>query len=113
MIEFNINQPAQRSIDWFRARLGHFTGSNIVKLMGCGRKKDEIFSATAISYIYQVASERMLADGVVNDDDALCEYIEQVSHTNRAMQFGIDNEDKARTLYELITGNSVTELSSV
>ena len=43
MIEFNINQPAQRSIDWFRARLGHFTGSNIVKLMGCGRKKDDIF----------------------------------------------------------------------
>ena len=113
MIEFNINQPAQRSIDWFRARLGHFTGSNIVKLMGCGRKKDDIFSATAISYIYQVASERMLADGVVNDDDALCEYIEQVSHTNRAMQFGIDNEDKARILYELMTGNRVTELSSV
>ena len=113
MREFNLNQPAQRSIDWFRARLGHFTGSNIVKLMGGGRKKDDIFSATAISYIYQVASERMLADGVVNDDDALCEYIEQVSHTNRAMQFGIDNEDKARTLYELMTGNRVTELSSV
>ena len=113
MREFNINQPAQRSIDWFRARLGHFTGSNIVKLMGGGRKKDDIFSATAISYLYQVASERMLADGVVNDDDALCEYIEQVSHTNRAMQFGIDNEDKARTLYELLTGNRVTELSSV
>ena len=113
MREFNINQPAQRSIDWFRARLGHFTGSNIVKLMGGGRKKDDIFSATAISYLYQVASERMLAEGVVNDDDALCGYIEQVSHTNRAMQFGIDNEDKARTLYELLTGNRVTELSSV
>ena len=113
MRKFNENQPEQRTADWHRARLGHFTGSQIVKLMGTGRKKDDVFSATAVTYIFQVASERLLSEKVVEDDEMFWLYIEQVSHTNRAMQFGIDNEDKARTLYELMTGNSVTELSSV
>lgn len=100
-------------MDWHRARLGHFTGSQVAKLMGKGRKKGEDFSATAISYLYQVAAERMLSDKIVEDDDMLWFYINQVSYTNKAMQWGIENEDEARELYERKTGNKVLLLSSV
>lgn len=113
MNQLNLNQPEQRTLDWHRARLGNFTGSQIVKLMGSGRKKDDVFSATAISYIYSTASERMLSDKVVEDDEMFSLYLDQISHTNRAMQWGIDNEDEARRLYEKKTGFKVTELSSV
>ena len=107
MRKFNENQPEQRTADWHRARLGHFTGSQIVKLMGTGRKKDDVFSATAISYIFQVASERLLSEKVVEDDEMFWLYLEQVSHTNRAMQWGIDNENEA-TSYPVAPNNTVT-----
>lgn len=113
MRKFNENQPEQRTADWHRARLGHFTGSQIVKLMGTGRKKDDVFSATAVTYIFQVASERLLSEKVVEDDEMFWLYLEQVSHTNRAMQWGIDNENEARELYEKLRGCEVRELSSV
>jgi len=113
MRKFNENQPEQRTADWHRARLGHFTGSQIVKLMGSGRKKDDVFSATAVTYIFQVASERLLSEKVVEDDEMFWLYLEQVSHTNRAMQWGIDNENEARELYEKLSGCEVRELSSV
>lgn len=34
----------QRSISWFRSRVGFLTGSKIADIMKSGRKKDEIFS---------------------------------------------------------------------
>lgn len=113
MRKFNPNQPEQRSIDWYRARLGHFTGSQIAKLMSNSRKKGETFSATAISYLYQIASERLLSDKVVEDDETFWLYLDQVSYTNRAMMWGVENENEARELYERKTGNEVRELSSV
>lgn len=113
MKQFNPNQPEQRTADWYRARLGHFTGSQISKLMGKGRKKGDDFSATAISYLYQIASERLLADKVVEDDETFWLYLDQVSYSNRAMQWGVENEEEARELYERKTGYDVRELSSV
>lgn len=113
MRELNLNQPDQRTLDWHRARLGNFTGSSIAKLMGVGRKKDEIFSQTAIGYLYSVASERMLSDSVVENDEIFQEYLNQKQYVNRAMQFGIDNEENARLTYELQTGFLVDELPSV
>lgn len=44
----------QHSIEWFRKRLGNFTGSQIGLLMKKGRS--DYFSDTAKTYIYQVAS---------------------------------------------------------
>lgn len=113
MRKLNPDQPEQRTAEWHRARLGHFTGSQIAKLMGSGRKKGDDFSATAIAYIYRVASERMLADSVVEDDEMLWYYIEQTGVSSRAMQWGVEHEDEARELYEKRTGERVTELSSV
>lgn len=50
--------PLQGSLEWHRARLGHWTGSAIGKLMVSGRKKDEVFGDTAKSYIFKVLAER-------------------------------------------------------
>lgn len=44
---------AQHSIEWFRKRLGNFTGSQVGLLMKKGRT--DYFSDTAKTYIYQVA----------------------------------------------------------
>ena len=79
----------QRSLEWYRARLGHFTGSNIHKLIS---KKPEL-TKTAISYIFEVAAERLLAKKIVTGDEEFNEYIEQMSVTTKAMQFGIDMEN--------------------
>lgn len=99
----------QRSLEWFRARLGHFTGSNIHKLIS---KKPEL-TKTAISYIFEVAAERLLAKKIVSGDEEFNEYIEQMSVTTKAMQFGIDMENLARMTYEVYTGDKVVETGSV
>ena len=53
MISDNIKQ---RDIEWYRSRLGHFTGSRISDLLKSGRKKEQAFGDTALSYIYKVAA---------------------------------------------------------
>lgn len=108
-----IDNPEQRSIDWYRKRLGNFTGSRVSELMGKGRKKDEAFSQTALSYIGEIASERLLMKEVIEDDELFQQYCDQVCVVNRAMQWGIENEVNARLLYEEVTGRRVVEVSSV
>jgi hypothetical protein len=94
------NNIEQRSLQWYRQRLGNFTGSSIHKLIS---KKNEL-TKTALSYIFEVAAERCLAEKIVNGDEEFTEYLETVSVTTKAMQFGIDMEDLARATYEMVTG---------
>lgn len=103
----------QRTIDWFRARLGKITGSAVADIMVKGRAKDQVFGATAMTYIYNVAGERMLNEDIVNDDELFWEYIELVNTSSKAMRWGVENEGDARDLYAKKTGNSVTETGSV
>ncbi|MFV0587526.1 lambda exonuclease family protein [Bacteroides reticulotermitis] len=103
----------QRTKDWKIQRLGNFTGSAIGKLMKSGRKKDETFGDTALSYIYQIASERNLKDIVVENDDVWQSYEEQTSAWSRAMQFGIDWEPDAKSEYIKHTGNQVEDAESI
>ena len=42
-------QPTQHSLDWYRARLGKFTGSQVGRLMKSGRGKDEYFGKDALA----------------------------------------------------------------
>lgn len=97
MIEDNIEQ---RSLGWYRSRMGNFTGSRISELMKIGQKKEETFSKTAKSYIYQIAAERMFNEEFLNDDDVFQDYIEQTSYQTKAMQWGELQEDAARRLYK-------------
>ncbi len=79
--------------EWHRARLGRFTASGIAKLMVSGRKKDEMFGAGAMTYIYKVAAERMLTP---NGQDM---YIDQLMGNDfKQTRWGNDNEATARDL---------------
>lgn len=106
-------QIEQRSLEWFRTRLGNFTGSEVGKLMKPGRKKEDIFGDTAKTYIYEVAFERDLNPKIVDDDFFFQNYLDQTSVHSKAMDWGTENEENARNLYQRITGNQVEECSSI
>ena len=103
----------QRTKEWKIQRLGHFTGSRIAELMVSGKEKDEVFGKTAMSYIYEVASERNLRDVVLSDDTVWQMYDDHVSIWSREIQFGIDWEPEARRFYMKRTGFVVEESESV
>lgn len=101
----------QRSVGWYKARLGNISGSKVSVLMSKGRKKEDVFSATGKAYLYQVAAERQFNPAFL-DDDTFEDYVRQVDITTKAMQWGIDNEDAARRLFCTITGYEVFDVSS-
>ena len=96
MITDNVEQ---RSLEWHRLRCGCITGSKVADIMKSGRKKDEIFSDTAKAYLFQVAGERLFNPAFLNDDDIFQDYIDQVSVSTKAMQWGSDQEDAAKSLF--------------
>ena len=89
MIDSSSNQ---RTLEWYRARLGCITGSRVSDIMKSGRKKDVLFGDTAMSYIYQVAGERMLNAQFVEDDGIFADYIEQTQTTSKAIQWGQEQD---------------------
>lgn len=101
----------QRDLGWFRKRLGHFTGSKIGDLMKSGKKKEQVFGDTALSYIYQVAAERMLNPVFVDDDELFADYVEQMQITSKAIRWGQEQEDNAKDL--LLRKNPGWELAEV
>ena len=109
MIDYNNNQ---RSLGWFRARLGNITGSRCGDLMKSGRKKDETFGETAKSYIMQLAAERMMNPAVVEDDELFGEYVDCVQVTSKAMRFGEEQEKVARELFADMAKVDIVEPSS-
>ena len=102
----------QRSLEWFRARLGNITGSRCGDLMKSGRRKEDTFGDTAKSYIMQLAAERMLNPVVVDDDELFAEYVEFTSVSSKAMRFGTEQEEAARSLFSSMAGVTVIEPSS-
>ena len=111
MITSNVEQ---RSLEWHRMRCGCITGSKVADIMKSGRKKDEVFSETAKSYLFQVAGERMFNPTFLNDDEIFQDYIDQVSVNTKAMQWGADQEDAAKSLFMQMNfpEGEITELSS-
>ena len=106
-----VDNVEQRSLDWHRLRIGSFTGSKIGDLMKSGRKKEQIFGDTAMSYIFKVAAERMLNPGFVNDDELFGQYIEQQQVYSKAIIWGQEQEDNAKDL--LMKKNPQWELADV
>ena len=105
-----IDNSEQHSIGWFRARHGQITGSCVGLLMKSGR--NDYFSETGKSYIYQVAGERDMNPLLIEDDKMFWEYLQQVNVTSKAMQWGTNQEEAARNLYKEITGRCVVEVGS-
>ena len=106
-----VDNVEQRSLDWFRLRCGSFTGSKIGDLMKSGRKKEQIFGDTAMSYIFKVAAERMLNPVFVNDDELFGQYIEQQQVYSKSIIWGQEQEDNAKDL--LMRKNPEWELADV
>lgn len=92
------NDTKQRDIEWFRSRIGFLTGSKIADIMKTGRK-EEIFSDTAKTYLFQIAGERLFNPNFLNDDDIFQDYLCTTNVTSKAMQWGIDNEDDAKEAF--------------
>lgn len=101
----------QRTVEWYRARLGRVTGSRAGDLMGKGRGCE--FSKTALEYIASVAAERLLADEVTGSDIEMEAYLDEVSVTSRAMRVGTEREPEARELYAELRGITVEEVGSL
>ena len=106
-----VDNVEQRSLEWHRLRIGSFTGSKIGDLMKSGRKKEQIFGDTAMSYIFKVAAERMLNPVFVNDDELFGQYIEQQQVYSKAIIWGQEQEDNAKDL--LMKKNPEWELADV
>ena len=70
---------AQRTLEWYRKRLGCFTGSRIGDLMKTNRSGNGV-GECAMNYIYQVAGERMLNPAMINDDGFFSDYITQTAN---------------------------------
>ena len=100
---------AQRTLEWYRKRLGCFTGSRIGDLMKANRSGNG-FGECAMNYIYQVAGERMLNPAMINDDGFFSDYITQTDISTKQMRWGTENEPDARRIYELKTGRRVVEV---
>lgn len=110
-----INEDVtQRSIEWFRSRMGNITGSKVADIMKSGRKKDELFSDTAKSYLFQIAGERIFNPKWLKDDDIFQDYIDQVNVTTKAMQWGTEQEGEAKKIWvsRNFQDGDIVELSS-
>lgn len=103
----------QNTSQWLKDRLGCFNGSAIGDLMSSGRKKDELFGQTALSYIFQIASERDLIKAYLDDDYLWEMYQNQVSFSNRFTDWGHEQEPFAIEEYERITGRMCEETDRV
>ncbi len=104
-----MNDVMQNTDQWLKDRLGKWNASAIGDLMGKGRKKEELFSQTALSYIYDVASQRDLIQAYKDDEDLWEIYQQQVSVNNKHLQWGHENEPLAIEEYERITGRLCQE----
>lgn len=106
-------QPTQHSLDWYRVRLGKFTGSQVGRLMKSGRGKDEYFGKDAVSYITEVVAERMLNPIVVMMDELFEEYLMQTTASSKTLAWGNDQEMNAKDLYAKLRKVKITSCGAV
>ena len=88
---------AQRSPEWFAARLGKVTASRVADLMA---KTKTGYSSSRANYMAQLVCERLTGQ-------------QQESFTNASMQWGTDTEPQARAAYEFLTDAAVEETGFV
>lgn len=88
------NIPEQGSVEWLQERMGRFTSSRFPDLMTSARSKSEIFGGTAMSYIYEIAIERLTGNPTGFTG-------------NHATEWGNENEPNAIAYYEKELGVKV------
>jgi len=103
----------QNTAEWMKARLGRFNGSAIGELMTKGKKNGEVFGKVALTYIFQIASERDLISAYKEDDYLWEMYQSQVSSYSKYFDWGHEQEPFAIEEYEKRTGRMCEETGSV
>jgi putative phage-type endonuclease len=83
----------QRTAEWHEARLGMVTASRIADVMA---KTKAGYGASRANYMADLIAERLTG-------------APKQAFSNAAMQWGTETEPQARAMYELETGNEVTE----
>lgn len=98
----------QNTIAWKMARLGNWNGSEIHQLMKAGRGKDKMFGDTAMTYIYEVASQRNLLPKYREDEAYFMEYDELNFGGNKFTDYGHLHEDEAAAAVRLFYDDVVS-----
>lgn len=93
-----IHDITQGSPEWLELRLGKITASRFGDLMKSGR--GGAVSKTAESYLIELALERVTG--------TKAPFFE-----NDAMRHGTETEPRARAMYEIMTGNEVSEVAFI
>lgn len=106
-------QPRQHSNEWYKNRLGHFTGSHVGRLMKKGRGKDAEWSADAITYIKEVVAERLINPIILDIPELFDEYLDFSVASSKMMAWGADNENKALGAYTSITKREITSCGAL
>lgn len=91
----------QRTNEWYKARLGKITGSQVWCLMATPRTKGETFTDTAKGYLYELAAERRL--NPVYLDCKFDEWLQRTNIETWAMRYGSELEEEARQMYIMNT----------
>lgn len=106
-----MKSTEQRTLEWYRARLGHITGSQVYKIMGKGRHAE--FTETGYSYLRKVIGEQTMRQDFIDDDGTFQDYLDEENTESKAMRRGTEYEETARYEYELATGSVVSQTGSV
>jgi exodeoxyribonuclease (lambda-induced) len=93
----------QRTDEWYLARKGMLTASEIVNILVKGRGKDEVFGKTALTYLNEKVAERFM------EDEMFIYYMTDVKKSSPAMRWGTEYEDTARQQYEIYTKRRVMD----
>jgi len=95
-----IIEAEQRSPEWYTARLGVFTSSEIYRLMTKPKLKGEVLSEGAKTYILEKVAESLTG-------------IREEVFITQAMQWGIDNEPLAKKHLARINNWTIEETTFI
>ena len=106
-------QPRQHTEGWYMARLGHFTGSQVGRLMKRGRGKDPEWSADALAYIKEIVAERLINPVVLDIPDLFDQYLDFTVASSKMMAWGNEHEQDALGAYVSLKRHKVTSCGSL
>lgn len=106
-------QPRQHSNEWYKCRLGHFTGSQVGRLMKRGRGKDAEWSADALTYIKEIVAERLINPTILAIPDLFDQYLDFTVASSKMMAWGNDHEQDALGAYVSLKRHKVTSCGSL
>lgn len=90
----------QKTNEWYKERWGKFTASEFHKLMKSGRKKDQLFGETAMSYILSKLDEQISSHDMDRGG----------FQGNKSTDWGNMFESEAREKFQEKTGFNVVEV---